>query len=132
MGKKYTRMNQIQPDPSSRWMKLPEAAAYARVTLSKIRKWIADGVLPVVVTKNKQNLSGKGGAGYVLDRLEIDRLMEHLTIRMKHSSSPRASCQTGPRRAVGRDVSKPAQQPAQNGPCATPNRGTRHHPDEPD
>lgn len=125
-------MNPIQPDPPSRWLKLPEAAAYARVTLSKIRKWIAEGAIPVVVTKNKQNLAGKGGAGYVLDRLEIDRLMEHLTIRMKRSSAPHASCQTGPRRAVDRGESKPAQQPARNGPYATRDRGKQPHPDEPD
>lgn len=115
----------------SRWLKPPEAAAYARVTLSKIRQWIAEGILPVAVTRNKLDLSGKGASGYVLDRQDVDKLMEQLKIRMGDSASPRASGQTGRQHMTDRGGYRSALQPARNGPYVRRGRGKSPPPDEP-
>lgn len=114
-----------------RWMKPAEAAIYARVTLSKIRQWIAEGALPVAMTRNKQHLHGKGASGYILDRNDIDKLLEKLKIRVKNSASPRASGQTGPQHGDGRGASKSAPRPAPNGPYVKQGRSKTPRPGEP-
>lgn len=114
-----------------RWLKPIEAALYARVTVSKIRQWIAEGVLPVSVTRNKQDFYGKGAGGYILDLRDIDKLMEQLKIRMGDSDVPRASGQTGRQRGMDRGGSKPAPPPVRYGPYVKPSRGKLPRPDEP-
>lgn len=115
-----------------RWMKPVEAAIYARVTLCKVRQWIAEGILPVAVTRNKKDLHGKGACGYVLDRNDLDNLLEQLKIRAGRSAVPRASGRIGPQRKSDRDGCKSTPQPAPNGPYATQGPCKKRHPGEPD
>lgn len=61
-----------------RWMTPQEAADYARVKEGMIQKWIREGLLRPAITRNKQNLQGRGSAGYVIDSRDIDKIMERL------------------------------------------------------
>lgn len=113
-----------------RWLKPREAAIYARVTVGKIRQWIADGTIPVAMTRNKQDIHSRGACGYILDRNDIDRLLEQLKIRV--SDGRYASDRTGSQCRMGRGVSKLAPPPALNDPSVKPDHGKKHRPGEPD
>lgn len=96
-----SKTNRDNESTCARWLKTIEAADYARVTVSMIRKWIAEGALPVSVTRNKRDLHGRGGGGYVLDRHDIDKLMDQLKVRVQSLGEPRASGRTGRQRRRG-------------------------------
>ena len=62
----------------SPWFTVAEAASYAKVGEDAITRWIGEGRLRPAITRNKRNLKGRGAAGYLIERDDLDRFLRSL------------------------------------------------------
>lgn len=62
----------------SHWLTMAEADEYAKIKISTLRRWIAEGVIKPVVTRQKKDIKGPGASGFIVDSRDLDRVLENL------------------------------------------------------
>jgi hypothetical protein len=66
----------------SPWFTVGEAARYAKVGEDLIARWIGEGRIHPSVTRNKKNLKGRGAAGYLIERADLDKFLRTLKVNV--------------------------------------------------
>lgn len=72
----------------SPWFTVAEAAKYAKVGEETITRWIKGGQLRPAVTHQKKNLRGRGAAGYLIERDDIDKFLRTLKVNVAEPDAP--------------------------------------------
>jgi hypothetical protein len=72
----------------SPWFTVTEAARYAKVSPDLTSRWINQGRLFPALTREKRNLAGRGAAGYLIGRDDLDTFLRSLKVNVAAAAGP--------------------------------------------